>query len=105
RRKALAMVLSDKVAENRLVAVETLGTTEGKTKTLAALLAKLPEAKMSTLVVLEPKNALAVRAARNLQNVATIPADSLNVVDLLSYDRVVASRDAIEVITKTYKRA
>ncbi len=105
RRKALSMVLSDKVTSNQFLAVETLGTTEGKTKNLVKFLNNLPASNVSTLVVLEPKNKLAVRAARNLQNVATIPADSLNVVDLLSHERVIASRDAIDVLTATYKRA
>lgn len=104
RRKALAMVLSDKVASNQFLAVETLATTEGKTKTLTAFLKNLPASNVSTLVVLEPANKLAARAARNLQKVATIPANSLNVVDLLSHERVIASRDAIDVLTATYKR-
>jgi len=105
RRKALAMVLSDKVANNCFVAVETLATTAGKTKAIGTLLKKLPLTGKKTLIVLEPKNVEAARAARNLPKVSTIPADSLNVVDLLSHDCVIASRDAIDVIHQTYKRA
>ncbi|KKW33343.1 MAG: 50S ribosomal protein L4 [Candidatus Uhrbacteria bacterium GW2011_GWA2_53_10] len=105
RQKALAMVLSDKVANSRFVAVETLKLSEPKTKVVAALLKKLPVTGKKTLVVLEPSNAIFSRAVRNLPRVSTLPANSLNVVDLLSHDTVLASKEAIEVITKTYSRS
>lgn len=105
RRKALAMVLSDKVASNTFVAVEAFELPEGKTKSLATALKKLPLTGKKTLVVLEPDNKMAVRAARNLPFISTISANSLNVVDLLEHQCVVASKGAIELITKTYKRA
>ena len=104
RRKALAMALTDKVATDCFVAVDTLATTEGKTKTLSAILKKLPSSGKKTLIVLEPKNVAAARAARNLPRVTTIRANSLNVVDLLSHQCVIASKDAIDVIHQTYKR-
>lgn len=105
RRAALAMVLTDKVASDRFVAVDSLELPEGKTKRIATVLSKLPQAEKKTLVVLEPGNLAVVRAARNLPRVTTISAKSLNVIDLLAHDRVVASKQAIEALTSTYKRA
>ncbi len=104
RRKALAMVLSDKVASDCFVAVETIQIPEGKTKALSSLLSKLPVAGKKTLVLLEPGNIEAARAAQNLPNVATLPANSLNVVDLLAHECVLASKEAVDVIHATYKR-
>lgn len=104
RRKALAMVLTDKVLSDKFVAVDSLKLGAAKTKAFAGILAKMPSAGKKTLVVLEPKNAEAVRAARNIPRVTTISAESLNVVDLLAHNFVLASKEAIEVMTKTFSR-
>ena len=105
RRKALAMVLSDKVANNAFVAVDSLVLGEAKTKSVASMLKNLPLVGKKTLVVLEPSNTAVVRATRNLPRVSTISANSLNVVDLLANDCVLASKEAVDVLTKTFKRA
>ena len=105
RRKALAMVLSDKVANNAFVAVDSLVLGEAKTKSVASMLKNLPLVGKKTLVVLEPSNTVVVRATRNLPRVSTISANSLNVVDLLANDCVLASKEAVDVLTKTFKRA
>lgn len=105
KRKALAMVLTDKVMSDKFVAVETMVLPEAKTRVFAGVLNKLPAAGKKTLVVLETENAGAARAGRNLPRVTTLPAHSLNVADLLAHEFVVASKGAIETITKTFKRA
>lgn len=105
RRKALAMVLSDKVANERFVAIETMDMPEAKTKNLVEMLSKLPTSGKKTLIVLESDNIAAARAARNIPKIETISSKSLNVVDLLNYECVLASKAAIETLTNTYKRA
>lgn len=104
KRKALAMVLTDKVASEKFVAVDSMVLSEAKTKLLAGVLRNLPAAGKKTLVVLEMSNAGAARAARNMPRVTTLPAHSLNIGDLLTNEFVVASKEAIEAITKTFKR-
>lgn len=104
RRKALAMVLSDKVTNDRFVVVDTLVSEEGKTKELLQLLTKLPSAGKKTLIVTAPENKLMSRAARNVPDVTTIPANALNVVDLLRFDYVVISEPAVTMVTEIYKR-
>jgi large subunit ribosomal protein L4 len=105
KRKALAMVLSDKVANDRLVAVDELSIKDGKTKTLATVLKKLPVSKKKTLIVLPPTQTDVAKAAKNLTGIFTMPTNTLNVVDLLKTDVVVMSKEAIDLVTKTYKRA
>lgn len=105
RRKALAMVLSDKLASDRFVAIDSLKLPASKTKEMSNILKKLPMAGKKTIIIVEPGNTSAVRATRNLPRISTIAATSLNVVDLLAYDCVLASKEAIEVLTKTYKTA
>lgn len=102
KRKALLMSLSDKVANNALVLVDKLEMPEIKTKKFVAMMAKLP-VKGSTLVVLKDSDQKLVKSARNLGNVKTLRADSLNVYDVLKHKYILASKDVIAVIEKTYK--
>jgi large subunit ribosomal protein L4 len=105
RRKALAMVLSDKVNEGLFVAVEQLTIPEGKSKTLSQLLSKLPVAGKKTLILVEPENREVSKAARNIPNVETLPINALNVVDLLKKPNVLISREGIDILTRIYKHA
>lgn len=105
RRKALAMVLSDKVAHDKLIAVEALNFEEGKTKQLASVLAKLPSAGKKALVITAPENKTVAKAAQNLSGVESFPANALNVIALLRFEYVVVSKPALELITKLYNRA
>ena len=104
RRKALAMVLSDKVAGKQFVVVENLEIPEGKTKTLSDLMNKLPLSGKKTLLVLEKENKNPAIAAGNIQNLDAISAQSLNVVDLLAHQTVVVTKAAVESIAEMYKQ-
>ena len=103
RRKALAMVLSDKVANDRFVAVEHLNG-EGKTKELSQTLGRLPTAGKKILIVTTPENKLVSRAARNIPEISTIPANALNIVDLLRFEYVLITEPAVAMVTQMYKR-
>ncbi len=104
-RKALAMVLSDKVANNRFIAVDSLILPEGKTKELIHVLSKLPSTGKKTLIVLPPDQKTVAKAAQNLKGIQTMPSNTLNVVDLLKTDYVVVSKEAVELISLMYKRS
>jgi large subunit ribosomal protein L4 len=104
RRKALAMVLSDKLASEKFVAVEHFQS-EGKTKALVQTLERLPTAGKKTLIVTTPENKLISRAARNIQGVSSIPANALNIVDLLRFEYVLMTEPAVALVTQIYKRS
>ena len=102
RRKALAMVLSDKLAHERLIVLEDLKLANAKTSVLAALRNMLPGAGYSTLIITTKEQADVVLAAKNLPKTATIAATSLNVRDLLKYQYVITSKEAVDVLKETY---
>ncbi len=104
RRKALAMTLTDKVVRDHFIAVESLTMPEAKTKRAASLLAKLPMAGKKTLIVAEPDNKIIARLTRNIPNVKAISAKSVNVVDVLSYDYILASTDAVRAMESTFAK-
>jgi large subunit ribosomal protein L4 len=105
-RKALAMVLSDKAANQGLLVMNSFSLAEGKTKELSEWVANTqkaiaPQAK-KFLVVLPSKDDNIERAVRNLKTVRVIHANSLNIVDLLDCDSVIMPKTSLEVIEKTY---
>ncbi|MFH1712254.1 MAG: 50S ribosomal protein L4 [Patescibacteria group bacterium] len=102
RRKALAMLLSDKVADEKFIAVEDYKLPEAKTIHVAKMRAALPGVGRSTLIITTSEDADLRRAAKNVPKTETIGAKSLNARDLAKYEYVVASKAAIEVIKETY---
>lgn len=102
KNKALRMVLSDKVSENRLIMLDKLSLVDGKTSNLSDMISKLPVEKKMVLISLAEKDDGLLRAARNLPKVGFISADSLNIVDLMKYDYLVVDQAAIEKIVSVF---
>lgn len=102
RRKAISMVLSDKVVNDRFFAIEDLTIDEGKTKNLLNVLKNLSLAEKKVLIVDLPTNKLISRAAKNVQSISTTPVNALNMVDLLKGDYVLMSQKAIESLSEIF---
>ncbi len=101
RRKALFMVLSEKVKNNLFLVMDKLEMEKPKTKVMAEMIKKLPCAKASRLVLMsEGKNVFL--SARNIAKTGVLEARNLNLVDLLNYKYVVVSKDGIKEIEKTF---
>jgi len=111
KRKALFMVLSSKVKDKELIVLEDLKLKEPKTKLMGELISKLFKKILPTvtrqaksiLVVTTKKDKDIIRANRNLAYTKTISANSLNVIDLLSFKYLLLDRQAIKLIEKTYE--
>ncbi|MDQ4043833.1 MAG: 50S ribosomal protein L4 [Chloroflexota bacterium] len=97
RRLAIRSALSAKMQDGRVSVISDLDSVEPKTKAMKTVLTHLPEAR-SVLVVMHEKVEAIERAAANLDNVKTVVASMLSVRDLLKYDRVLVTREAVEVI-------
>jgi large subunit ribosomal protein L4 len=98
---AIRSVLSAKVRDERLSVIQGLGDIEPKTKTMKSLIEKLP-ASRSILIVVDEKSDVIDRAASNLPNVHTILAGYVNVRDVLKYERLVATPEAIAKIEELW---
>jgi len=94
RRQAIRSALSTKVTGERLFVVEGLESVESKTKAMAAVLEALGVDK-SALVVARGQQPQIANAVRNLQRVKAVRSDLLNVLDLMRYDAVVMTPDAV----------
>ena len=97
RRLAIRSALSAKVRDERLTVIDGLAAVEPKTRMMKSVLGTLPQSR-SILIVTPDNGELIRRGAGNLPNVFTIQAAYLNVRDVLKYDRLLVTREAIPVI-------
>lgn len=102
KRKALFMVLSTKVKDKELMLVDSLKPAKAKTKEMIKILDNLFKEKATVLVATAGKNKAVERANKNIPYTRTIRADSLNIVDLLSYKYLLMPEEAVKVIKETY---
>jgi large subunit ribosomal protein L4 len=77
--------------------VDALAFEKPRTKDMLATLSDL-ELSGKTLIVIDRKDENLQRSANNLPGVKTLLASYLNVRDLLSYDTVLMSRAAVDVV-------
>lgn len=103
RQKALFMALSDKVAHDKFVVVESPNFSEPKTKLAAAMLSKLPLGKR-TLFVIPASNPSLMRMVRNLQNVKLVTVNALNIVDAVSFPTVLFQKESVPAFETRYAR-
>ncbi|AVK62142.1 50S ribosomal protein L4 [Lactiplantibacillus sp. WILCCON 0030] len=94
-RLALKSVLSQKVLDNSLVAVEGLAFDAPKTKEFANVLNNL-NVDTKTLVLVEEDNEKAALAGRNLPNVKILKAKGVNVLDVANSDKLVVTQKALD---------
>ena len=102
KRLALKSALSSKVADQKLIVLENMDLSEVKTATVAKAL-KAVGAGDSSLIVLEGINRNAELSARNIKDVKTALVNTINVMDILKYDSLVATKAAVEKIEEVYK--
>ena len=96
-RLAIKSVLSEKVANDNFVVVDSLSFDAPKTKDFSEALNKL-NASTKTLVVLEEDNKNAVLSARNLKNVEIVSAKGLNTLSVVNSDKIVITKAALSQV-------
>ncbi len=97
RRLAVRSALSAKVRDERLTVMAGLADVEPKTKAMKEVISALPDSR-SVLIVTDGKVEPIRKSAGNLSNVWVIDARYLNVRDILKFDRMVVTREAIPVV-------
>jgi large subunit ribosomal protein L4 len=96
--KALAFrkALSERLIAGDVVVIDELNLASHKTKNLAGILAALGGKNKPTLVVTEQVDKNLKLAARNLPNVQVEPVGSVNVYELLRFEKIVTTKAALE---------
>jgi len=101
KRLAMKSALSSKVLENEIVVVDNIEITEFKTKTVIDMLKAL-KVEGKALIVMPEADLKVVKSANNIEGVKTATVNTLNVYDILNYDKFVVAKSAVEKIEEVY---
>ena len=101
RRLAIRSVLSSKVLENNLVVLDKAEMKEIKTQAMVKTLENL-KVTGKTLILLPEKNENVQKSARNIKNVKSTLVNTINVYDLLKYNNLVVTLDAVKKLEEVY---
>ncbi len=97
---AIKSVLTSKLAEGKLVIVDSMNLAEVKTKKMVEVLNNLDAKK--ALVVLNEKNLNVQASTRNIEGVKAITVNTINIFDLLKYEKLVLEVNAVKTLEEVY---
>ncbi|MGE5473521.1 MAG: 50S ribosomal protein L4 [Ignavibacteriales bacterium] len=101
KRIAMKSALSAKVIDNNVLVVEEFKFDQIKTKRMAEILKKM-DVNTKALIVLPEKSIEIQKSARNIVGVKTLLVNTLNVYDILKYDKFIVTKDAVAKIEEVY---
>ena len=97
---AIKSALSSRVAEDKIFVMEDLAFDGIKTRQVKAVLDGLKVDK--ALIVIADKDDNVILSARNLAGVRTVTSNAINVYDILKYNNLVITKDAVAKIEEVY---
>ena len=100
KRAALKSVLTSKVNDSKFIVLDELKLDEIKTKRFVEILNNLKVQK--ALVVLNDNDRNVILSARNIPKVKTALTNTINVYDILKYDTVVVTKEAVATVEEVY---
>jgi large subunit ribosomal protein L4 len=98
QRSALRSALSVKLASDQVIVIDQVAIDAPKTKTAVKMLSALGVADQSVLLVTPEKNIAVWKSVHNIPQVKLLQFGYLNIRDLLGYDLLLLTRDAVEAI-------
>jgi large subunit ribosomal protein L4 len=101
RQLALRCALSAKTRDEELKVLEELKLDQPKTKQVAGILTALGIDSTALIVTDVPEENI-IKSARNLAGIKTLPANVLNVVDILSYKMLLMTESAVRQAEKLW---
>lgn len=103
KRLALASALTSQLKSGNIAVVEGLAAMKPKTKLMAQTLEHVGRARR-TLLVVGRDHGLVTRAAKNIEGVDILPANSLNTYDVLVHKKLILMKEAIALLKETFVR-
>lgn len=100
KRIALKSALTSRVAEGKFIVLDELKFDAPKTKEFAQVMKNLEADK--ALVVINDNDTNVVKSAANIPTVKTASTNTINVYDILKYDKVIVTQDAVKTIEEVY---
>lgn len=100
KRLAMKSALSSKVLDEDIIVLDNLALNAAKTKEMTKVLKNFDIKK--ALIVLPEKNDVIELAARNIEGVKTTLVSTLNVYDILKYEKFIITSDACKKVEEVY---
>ena len=100
KQAAMKSALTDRVNDQKLIVLDELKMDEIKTKTFVNVLNNLKVEK--ALVVLPEVDEKVMASAKNVKSVKATQTGTLSVYDILKYNTVVLTKDAVKKIEEVY---
>ncbi len=100
KRAALKSALTSRVQANKLIVLDELTMEAPKTKAMQTVLNNLNVKK--ALVVTKENNANVMLSMRNIPDVKASLVNTINVYDVMKYNTVVLTKDAVAAIEEVY---
>ncbi|MFW2489426.1 50S ribosomal protein L4 [Clostridium chromiireducens] len=100
RKVAMKSALTSKVQDNQMIVLDSLNFEAPKTKNVVEMLKALEANK--ALIITAESNEVVYKSARNIQGISVIPANNINVYDLLKYEKLIITKDAVSKIEEVY---
>ena len=100
RKVAMKSALTTKVQNEQMIVLDELSFEAPKTRVVVDMLKAL-EAKKALIITAESNEAV-YKSARNIQGISVIPANNINVYDLLKYEKLIITKDAVSKIEEVY---
>jgi large subunit ribosomal protein L4 len=100
KRLAMKSALSSKVEGNELIVFDALNIEAPKTKEMVKVLKAVDVSK--ALIVLADKDEAVERASANIEGVKTTLVGTLNVYEILKYEKLILTKASVEKIEEVY---
>ena len=94
KRLALKSAFSTKVADNDLIVVDNIAVEGFKTKAVVEMLSKALGADKKALIVMPELDQKLIKSAANIPGVKTALVNTINVYDILNYDKFIVAKGA-----------
>ena len=93
--------LSTKVLDNNMIVLDALELDTFKTKTIVEMLKAL-NVEGKALIVTAEADTKVIKSAANIPGVKTAAVNTLNVYDILNYDKFIVVKNAVGKIEEVY---
>ena len=101
RRLALKSALTSKVKNDEILVLDSLELAQPKTKEMVKVLKNLG-IDGKALVVLPEKDEVVARASGNIQGIKLASVNTINVLDILNYDKFIITQEAVQKVEEVY---
>lgn len=102
RRLAIKSALSSKVKNDEIKVLDQLVLEQPKTKSMVAILNNL-DVNRKALIVTEDYDQNVVLSSRNIPGVTCVTANGINVLDVLSHDTLIITKDAVAKVEEVFQ--